>query len=496
MSYRYELDDTRDGDLRLRRTSYEILQDAYLRLRDELEAWNRRALDHGASTPPYEQEVDDLNRMLAWGDEQLAQAGANEITVRGISIASSRYAKAALTLMIHRRQEDREAKSRQGWPDAALRSLDKGIDRIRGIADIFEPTSPPFPHLRQKPSKRIKPPHKHPQREGGVRRARIRSDEDAGVSNPPFLRTPLHLSGDTPSRVPGEGAPGQRALEPHDTGLEPADQRLQPRRAFPKLPGSKLGAAGGGALDDVGEADPVALDEHRDGAGSGLQRRIDQPRCVQGRPEPVARIGEVESGPDRRQGRIDADRDGPQPLPDRIGKRVHRRVRSALVHRAGHVLRFGAWRCRIPGTFHITVEPNPLKHRTSRTWHDTCSEQQANIQGEASMHLITAIIKPFKLDDVRTALSEIGVQGMTVTEVKGFGRQKGHTELYRGSEYVVDFLPKIKLEVAVDDSRLDEVIETITTAARTGKIGDGKIFVAALENVVRIRTGEMAAEAI
>ncbi len=112
------------------------------------------------------------------------------------------------------------------------------------------------------------------------------------------------------------------------------------------------------------------------------------------------------------------------------------------------------------------------------------------------MHLVTAIIKPFKLDDVRTALSEIGIQGMTVTEVKGFGRQKGHTELYRGAEYVVDFLPKIKLEVAVDDSRLDEVIETITTAARTGKIGDGKIFVAALENVVRIRTGEIAAEAL
>ena len=112
------------------------------------------------------------------------------------------------------------------------------------------------------------------------------------------------------------------------------------------------------------------------------------------------------------------------------------------------------------------------------------------------MHLITAIIKPFKLDDVRTALSEIGVQGMTVTEVKGFGRQKGHTELYRGAEYVVDFLPKIKLEVAVDDSRLDEVIESITVAARTGKIGDGKIFVVTLENVVRIRTGEMAAEAL
>ena len=112
------------------------------------------------------------------------------------------------------------------------------------------------------------------------------------------------------------------------------------------------------------------------------------------------------------------------------------------------------------------------------------------------MHLITAIIKPFKLDDVRTALSEIGIQGMTVTEVKGFGRQKGHTEFYRGAEYVVDFLPKIKLEVAVDDSRLDEVIETIATAARTGKIGDGKIFVAALENVIRIRTGEMAGEAL
>ena len=112
------------------------------------------------------------------------------------------------------------------------------------------------------------------------------------------------------------------------------------------------------------------------------------------------------------------------------------------------------------------------------------------------MHLVTAIIKPFKLDDVRAALSEIGIQGMTVTEVKGFGRQKGHTELYRGAEYVVDFLPKIKLEVAVDATRLDEVIETITTAARTGKIGDGKIFVASLENVVRIRTGEMAAEAL
>ena len=149
-----------------------------------------------------------------------------------------------------------------------------------------------------------------------------------------------------------------------------------------------------------------------------------------------------------------------------------------------------------PCTFRSGVERNPLAFRVPWIWHDTCSERPATIQGEASMHLITAIIKPFKLDDVRTALSEIGIQGMTVTEVKGFGRQKGHTELYRGAEYVVDFLPKIKLEVAVVDSRLDEVIETIATAARTGKIGDGKIFVAPLENVVRIRTGEMAAEAL
>ena len=138
MSYRYEFDDTRDGDLRLRRASYEILQDAYRGFRDELQAWNRRALEHGVSTPPYEQEVDDLNCMLAWGGKQLAHAGAGEIAVRGISIASSRYAKAALTLAIHRRREDREAKSRQGWPDAALGSLDEGIDRIRGTADVFE----------------------------------------------------------------------------------------------------------------------------------------------------------------------------------------------------------------------------------------------------------------------------------------------------------------------------------------------------------------------
>ena len=112
------------------------------------------------------------------------------------------------------------------------------------------------------------------------------------------------------------------------------------------------------------------------------------------------------------------------------------------------------------------------------------------------MKLITAIVKPFKLDDVREALSEIGVQGITVTEVKGFGRQKGHTELYRGAEYVVDFLPKVKIEVAVADGVVEQTIEAITKAANTGKIGDGKVFVSALEQIVRIRTGETGEEAI
>ncbi|HHM06054.1 MAG TPA: P-II family nitrogen regulator [Gammaproteobacteria bacterium] len=112
------------------------------------------------------------------------------------------------------------------------------------------------------------------------------------------------------------------------------------------------------------------------------------------------------------------------------------------------------------------------------------------------MKLVAAIIKPFKLDDVREALSEIGVQGVTVTEVKGFGRQKGHTELYRGAEYVVDFLPKVKIEVAVDDDLLDQVIESIAKAANTGKIGDGKIFVFNLEQAVRIRTGETGPDAL
>ena len=112
------------------------------------------------------------------------------------------------------------------------------------------------------------------------------------------------------------------------------------------------------------------------------------------------------------------------------------------------------------------------------------------------MKLIIAIIKPFKLDEVRVALSGIGVQGLTVTEVKGFGRQKGHTELYRGAEYVVDFLPKVKIDVAIDDKDLDRVIEAITKAANTGKIGDGKIFAAPLEQVIRIRTGEAGEAAL
>ncbi len=112
------------------------------------------------------------------------------------------------------------------------------------------------------------------------------------------------------------------------------------------------------------------------------------------------------------------------------------------------------------------------------------------------MKMITAVIKPFKLDDVREAISEVGVQGITMTEVKGFGRQRGHTELYRGAEYVVDFLPKVKLEVAVDDSLVDQVVEAISKSASTGKIGDGKIFIAPIEQVVRIRTGETGTEAL
>ena len=112
------------------------------------------------------------------------------------------------------------------------------------------------------------------------------------------------------------------------------------------------------------------------------------------------------------------------------------------------------------------------------------------------MKIVSAVIKPFRLDDVRSALSDIGINGLTVYEVKGFGRQKGHTELYRGAEYVVDYIPKVKIEVAVDDNLTDQVIDTIIEAARTGKIGDGKIFVTNLENVVRIRTGESGSSAL
>lgn len=112
------------------------------------------------------------------------------------------------------------------------------------------------------------------------------------------------------------------------------------------------------------------------------------------------------------------------------------------------------------------------------------------------MKLVTAVIKPFKLDDVRDALADIGVRGMTVTEVKGFGRQKGHTELYRGAEYAVDFLPKIKLEVAVEDQQLDRVLEAVAGAAKTNKIGDGKLFITDLEQVIRIRTGETDQDAL
>jgi nitrogen regulatory protein PII len=112
------------------------------------------------------------------------------------------------------------------------------------------------------------------------------------------------------------------------------------------------------------------------------------------------------------------------------------------------------------------------------------------------MKLVTAIIKPFKLEEVKDALAEVGIEGMTVTEVKGFGRQKGHTEIYRGSEYTVDFLPKVKLELALPDELVERAVETITKAARTGKIGDGKIFVTTLGDVIRIRTGERGPEAI
>jgi nitrogen regulatory protein P-II 2 len=122
--------------------------------------------------------------------------------------------------------------------------------------------------------------------------------------------------------------------------------------------------------------------------------------------------------------------------------------------------------------------------------------EATNSQGETTMKVVVAIIKPFKLDDVRDALTKVGVQGLTVTEVKGYGRQKGHTEIYRGAEYAVSFLPKIKIEIACPSSQVDKVIDTITAAAKTGQIGDGKIFVFGLDHAVRIRTGETDAAAL
>ena len=138
MNYCYELDERTVGDLCLPRSSYETLQDAYRKLRDELETWNRRVREHGALTPPYEQEIADLDRRLKWGEAELANADAQEIMVRGISVGSQRYAKAALYLVMYRRREDLIAKSNQGWPDSALRSLNDAIVRIGKIADMYE----------------------------------------------------------------------------------------------------------------------------------------------------------------------------------------------------------------------------------------------------------------------------------------------------------------------------------------------------------------------
>jgi len=139
---------------------------------------------------------------------------------------------------------------------------------------------------------------------------------------------------------------------------------------------------------------------------------------------------------------------------------------------------------------------NPHNLRIIKLAHFLFKNLPENYTGGLKMKKIEAIIKPFKLDEVKEALSEIGTFGMTVTEVKGFGRQKGHTELYRGAEYVIDFLPKIKIELVVDDNMAEKVVETIMTAARTGKVGDGKIFILPVEDAVRIRTGERGVEAL
>ena len=142
-----------------------------------------------------------------------------------------------------------------------------------------------------------------------------------------------------------------------------------------------------------------------------------------------------------------------------------------------------------------SVPARPILLRRARVFFGIVLPISTSLR-QTVMKLVTAIIKPFKLDDVRQALAEVGVQGITVTEVKGFGRQKGHTELYRGAEYVVDFLPKIKIEIAVVDNLVERVVETIIAAANSGKIGDGKIFVQDLEQVIRIRTGETGADAL
>src|SRR5487761_2472358 len=154
---------------------------------------------------------------------------------------------------------------------------------------------------------------------------------------------------------------------------------------------------------------------------------------------------------------------------------------------------------RITQTKRFSSTPSWFPNRQCLPWacrEFTSSKTLRSLNSGGNMKLVTAIIKPFKLDEVREALSAIGVQGITVTEVKGFGRQKGHTELYRGAEYVVDFLPKVKVEAAIKSEMLERVIEAIKKSANTGKIGDGKIFVFDLEKVIRIRTGESGAEAL
>jgi nitrogen regulatory protein PII len=153
---------------------------------------------------------------------------------------------------------------------------------------------------------------------------------------------------------------------------------------------------------------------------------------------------------------------------------------SMLVHEIGS---------KLPAATHIGASPRGM-------FSASFLQVELRRQGVAAVKQVVAIIKPFKLDDVRESLGEVGVAGMTVSEVKGFGRQKGHTELYRGAEYVVDFVPKMKIEVVVDDDAVERAIEAINNAARTGKIGDGKIFVSSVEQAVRIRTGETGSEAL